>query len=125
MNDFEIKKTIIINNIAIVIAILGYLSCYLRFHGHFILLCTQIIIGVMITISLKSITNQIVRKRIIQFWVVTIIYLIAHAIIYLKTKNYISVWTNDFLSSLLLSIIPIYISYYFTKTLYMLKQKSL
>lgn len=124
MNDFEVKKTIVMNNFAIVIAILGYLSCYLRFHGHSFLLCTQIIIGIMITISLKSITNQIIKKRIIHFWVITIIYSIAHIIIYFKTQNYISVWANDFLSVLFLNIIPIYISYYFTKTLYILKQKS-
>src|SRR5690606_41517991 len=108
MNDFEMKKTIVINKFVIAIAILVYLSCYLRFHGHFILLCTQIIIGVMITISLKSITNQIIKKRIIQFWAITIIYSIAHIIIYFKTQNYISVWTNDFLSALFLSIILIY-----------------
>lgn len=78
----------------------------------------------MITISLKSITNQIIKKRIIHFWVITIIYSIAHIIIYFKTQNYISVWANDFLSVLFLNIIPIYISYYFTKTLYMLKQDN-
>lgn len=78
----------------------------------------------MITISLKSVANQIIKKRIIHFWAISIIYSVSHLIIYLKTQNYISVWTSDFFSVLFLSIIPIYISYYFTKTLYMLSQNN-
>lgn len=120
MKELEVKKMIMLNNFAIFVAILGLLSCYGRFHGYIFLITIQIIIGIFITISLKSITNNKIQNRIFFFWRFLACYIVLLFIIYINRKNLSRYLINDIFTGILIEFIPIYISLHFTKTLSMM-----
>lgn len=124
MKELEIKKMIALNKFAILVATLGFLSCYGRFHGYLFLIIIQIIIAVFITISIKSISNNKIQNRVLFFLRFLACYIVLLFIIYINRKNFAAYLMNDLFTGILIEFIPIYLSFHFTRTLRMLVDKK-
>lgn len=100
-----------INKFAIIICIIFYLTCYLRFAGQALLCIVQIISAVFLTIEIFSKEINLLKNKIKIYWMVTI----ANALLLISFFHFI-MW-NDFLQVLFVTIIPNIAAIYFFKIL--------
>jgi len=100
-----------INKFAIIICIIFYLTCYLRFAGQAFLCLFQIISAVFLTIQIFSKHINHFKKEIKIYWLVTI----ANALLLISFFHFI-MW-NDFLQVLFVTIIPNSTAIYFFRIL--------
>lgn len=104
-----IKK---INNFALIICFLFYLTCYLRFAGQLFLAIIQILTAIFITIKIFSKPNNLsLKNKIKTYWIITIV----NAVILFSFFHMI-MW-NDFLQVVFVTIIPNVTAIYFYKIL--------
>ncbi|PIF31495.1 hypothetical protein CLU81_1985 [Flavobacterium sp. 9] len=110
-----IKK---LNNFALILCFLFYLTCYLRFVGQAFLTIIQILTAIFLTVKIFSKPNNLsIKNQIKTYWIITIL----NAIILFSFFHTI-MW-NDFLQVAFVTIIPNLTAIYFYKIL--LKYESL
>lgn len=100
-----IKK---LNNFALIICFLFYLTCYLRFTGQIFLTVIQILTAIYLTIKIFSKTNrESIKKQIITYWTI----IVFNATILFSFFSFI-MW-NDFLQIVFVTLIPNITAIYF------------
>jgi len=99
------------NKFAIIICIIFYLTCYLRFVGQAFLCMVQMITAVFLTIEIFSKNLNQFKKEIKIYWLVAI----ANAIIFISFFHFI-MW-NDLLQVLFVTIVPNITAIYFFRIL--------
>ena len=104
-----IKK---LNNFALIICFLFYLTCYLRFAGQIFLAVIQAITAIYLTIKIFSkINDDIIKNQIKIYWMI----IISNAVILFSFFNKI-MW-NDALQIVFVTIIPNVTAIYFFRIL--------
>jgi hypothetical protein len=104
-----IKK---LNNFALIICFLFYLTCYLRFAGQIFLTVVQILTAIYLSIKIFSkINNDILKGQIKIYWM-TIIFNAA-----ILFSFFHKIMWNDFLQIVFVTIIPNITAIYFFRIL--------
>lgn len=104
-----IKK---LNNFALIICFLFYLTCYLRFVGQTFITVVQAITAIYLTIKIFSkINDDIIKNQIKTYWMI----IISNAVILFSFFHEI-MW-NDTLQIVFITIIPNVTTIYFFRIL--------